>query len=177
MAGWVIRWLKDPIFYLHSARLLHENTLLLSQDQQVVMRQTKRPTWFDLVSEKWKWTHAHVSVHRKRCIRRRREKHAHWNSRDGSAIHRKADFWIMEAQISLFFFGCNFTHLVAFLGHYCKTLPEVSNICYSYAWGIRLNMSYGKKKCCSPWHNCLPLHEREKRSAAWAGIHFPLYQM
>lgn len=44
-----------------------------------------------------------------------------------------------------FFFCCNFTHLVAFLGHYCKTLPEVSNICYSYAWGIRLNMSYGKK--------------------------------
>lgn len=81
------------------------------------------------------------------CIRSSREKQVPWNSSDGSAIHRKADFWIMEAQIFylFIFFCCNFTHLVAFLGHYCKTLPKVSNICYSYARGIRLNMSYGKK--------------------------------
>lgn len=27
------------------------------------------------------------------------------------------------------------SHILFFLGHQCKTLPKVNNICYSYAWG------------------------------------------
>ena len=121
-----------------------ENTLLLSQYQQVVMRQTKRLTWFDFSSLPKKNesestnTSLHQELERKTSSLKQQRRLSH-SQKSRFLNNGSSDFLFIH------FFCCNFTHLVAFLGHYCKTLPKVSNICYSYARGIRLNMSYGKK--------------------------------
>lgn len=67
-----------------------------------------------------------------------------WNKQWKLIRRQKADFWIIDLR----FF--KFIHRVSFLGHQCKELPKMSNICYSYAWGIRLNVFFLRQSWTLP---------------------------